>query len=539
MVPDKLAKYIGFVSGRDVSSLQFVTSHDEEVFIGDILVVEDVKRKDRKFLVRVTNVAYGNDNQSQPPEIQASRRLLLARHLESMDEESRERIKKDEDQGGSRLFLVGICEILGYTSEIGFIKPKTIPSHYTRVRKLEKEDLESIKDGFGDLVVGKLRSGEDIIDVPVGIHEDLIVWHIGVFSTTGGGKTNTIKRLIGALLDREGKTAAVAIDPHGEYYSGGGGGRLGLRHHPKAQQYLSYYTTHPQPGDSAQKLQFMTDDISINVARDVYGFSDAQSQAVWNLKSAYKSKNWIKVIADEDADTLKATLNAHDETIRALKAKVQAIMGSSVISNGLEYESGLDPTKPKSCLMSMQADLDAGKVVLISGAGLGDRDERLVSAIVASEVLRRNKLLYNLEAEKFASKPPVMMVLEEAQRVLRKGNALPTYSEITHEGRKFNVGLCCVTQQPKMIDGECLSQLNTLIILGLAGRGDRECLTDTSKQDVSNLAMEIQSLMPGECIITSPRSPFAVPGKIDLYEDYIANYLPLKVSKVTSDRGFF
>jgi hypothetical protein len=32
---------------------------------------------------------------------------------------------------------------------------------------------------------------------------------------------------------------------------------------------------------------------------------------------------------------------------------------------------------------------------------------------------------------------------------------------------------------------------------------------------------EIQMLMPGEAVITSPRTPFALPVMIHLYEDYL------------------
>ena len=44
----------------------------------------------------------------------------------------------------------------------------------------------------------------------------------------------------------------------------------------------------------------------------------------------------------------------------------------------------------------------------------------------------------------------------------------------------------------------------------------------SAKQDVSGLGTEIQMLMPGEAMITSPSAPFALPVKRDLYEDYVA-----------------
>ena len=49
-------------------------------------------------------------------------------------------------------------------------------------------------------------------------------------------------------------------------------------------------------------------------------------------------------------------------------------------------------------------------------------------------------------------------------------------------------------------------------------------LTYSAKQDISGLGTEIQMLMPGEALITSPSAPFALPVNIDLYEDYMKKY---------------
>jgi DNA helicase HerA-like ATPase len=90
---------------------------------------------------------------------------------------------------------------------------------------------------------------------------------------------------------------------------------------------------------------------------------------------------------------------------------------------------------------------------------------------------------------------------------------------VAREGRKFKVGLCAITQQPKLLDGELLSQFNTFFILGLADEKDRNILRGSSKQDISALGPEIQTLMPGECLIANLAAPFAVPAKVDLWAD--------------------
>src|SRR5439155_13639176 len=113
--------------------------------------------------------------------------------------------------------------------------------------------------------------------------------------------------------------------------------------------------------------------------------------------------------------------------------------------------------------------------------------------------------------------------LEEAQRVRPKVKRAEedVAPRVAREGRKFKVGLCAVSQQPKLIDDELLSQFNTFFILGLADEKDRNILRGSSKQDISDLGPEIQTLMPGEAIVTNLEAPFALPAQVFLYEEYL------------------
>ncbi|MCG7841377.1 MAG: hypothetical protein MIO87_05615, partial [Methanomassiliicoccales archaeon] len=145
--------------------------------------------------------------------------------------------------------------------------------------------------------------------------------------------------------------------------------------------------------------------------------------------------------------------------------------------------------------------------------------------------------------EKFERSPPVLIALEEAQRVLSQSKGT-VFSQLAREGRKFKVGLCAVSQQPKLINEEIISQFNTLFILGLADKRDRDILRNSAKQDISMLDNEIQMLMPGEALVASPFTPFAIPCRVHLYEEYLeemnakAGDTSIKVKKDTDDRFF-
>jgi hypothetical protein len=78
-------------------------------------------------------------------------------------------------------------------------------------------------------------------------------------------------------------------------------------------------------------------------------------------------------------------------------------------------------------------------------------------------------------------------------------------------------------------------------VLGLADERDRNILRGSSKQDISDLGPEIQTLMPGEAIVTNLEAPFALPAQVFLYEDYLKSVRgpsPLPARPADAGRGF-
>ena len=79
---------------------------------------------------------------------------------------------------------------LGYVDAKGFHKPKSLPAQFAAVSAPTDADLAFLRERMGDVEVGRLRSGEDTIDLPVGIRGETLPSHVGVFATTGMGKSN-------------------------------------------------------------------------------------------------------------------------------------------------------------------------------------------------------------------------------------------------------------------------------------------------------------------------------------------------------------
>ena len=156
---------------------------------------------------------------------------------------------------------------------------------------------------------------------------------------------------------------------------------------------------------------------------------------------------------------------------------------------------------------------------------MGERSELFVLSVITRMIMEKHRSEargFGIDEKQEASHQ-VLITIEEAQRVLASGgSSTQVFRECAMEGRKFGVGLCVITQQPKNVDAKVLAQINTFVVMGLGDRGDREIIMGSAKQDLSKMEIEIQTLDRGEAIISTIGIPFPVSTRIHRYEDYIA-----------------
>ncbi|HEX9891163.1 MAG TPA: ATP-binding protein, partial [Actinomycetota bacterium] len=396
-----------------------------------------------------------------------------------------------------------------------FRKPKSLPGQFTRVTAPTAEDFAFLRERMGDLRVGLLRSGEDVIDLEVGVRGETLVTHVGVFATTGMGKSNLMKVLAGEILGSQGRYAVLLFDPHGEYLDGGGGIRRGLRDHPWAPDRLKVYTTRAGGGASATELRLALAELTLDDLHTAYDWSRAQEEAIYRLERLYR-EDWLVTVADEaqDLQELAEQTGSSTSTLQVVQRRSRRILELPCISRDASQASLSE---------RIVTELSNGYSVLVDSSGLSDMEEILVASVITRRVLSTYANAYLEDREAFDRLPPTLVALEEAQRVLSraKRSEANVFPRVAREGRKFRVGLCAVSQQPKLIDDELLSQFNTFFILGLADEKDRTILRGSSKQDIKDLGPEIQTLMPGEAIVTNLEAPFALPAKVHLYEEYL------------------
>jgi len=503
---------LGRIIGRNATEIVFRYPYGEDVKIGEILVAED-EENGNLFFLRVVDLQYGQEGSEKWGYRTAGEMMLL-------DEMEQPYTMREKER---RLFKIGICAPLGYISDGKFRKPKAIPSHFSKVRRPDEGDYGFLNRGEWDIEIGKLRSGEREVNVKVGISGNLIPHHIGIFATTGMGKSNLMRVFAASVMGCRGYGLLI-IDPHGEYYDGGEGTK-GLRHHPMAGDALVVYSPHRLSGPH-NTLKISAYEITVNDVQNIFPFTEAQKDALYALSSRF-GKEWLVKLHDMESEELVEQFGRRiqDITFGVLKRRAERIMQSEIVHRD-ENVAVAD---------SIINNLNERKVVLVDTSGLYEYEELLVGVVLARKVLSYNKSVYR-NKEIFGKLPPVLITMEEAQRVLKADSI---FASIAREGRKFKVGLCAITQQPKLIKEELLSQFNTFFILGLADEGDRGIIKSSAKQDISKVEKEIQTLEAGEALITYPGAPFAIPAKIHWYDDYIKNFGGAEKKTVKFDEGFY
>ena len=146
-------EYKGRIFGRSVQDVRFRAYYGEDLFLGELLVGDDPERG-RRYLFRVTDVAYGSESSDDG---WAER---VAGGLMEMDRAGEPTGMRDVER---RLYKVARVTSLGYVDLPGrFHKPKSLPAQFGEVSAPTEEDLEFLRVRMGDVEVGRASCRERV-----------------------------------------------------------------------------------------------------------------------------------------------------------------------------------------------------------------------------------------------------------------------------------------------------------------------------------------------------------------------------------------
>jgi len=502
--------------GTDVLSYRFIVPYNDSVFVGDIFKIMD-NNQNYTFFAKVTGIKHGSSflNLEKDREISGIPTFSAKESWQSVE-----------------AYPLGFFDSSG-----NFNLPRTLPARCSKVVRPTQEDLMFLRKVMGGIEIGTMISGSGVIkDLTVALPERVLVQHMGVFATTGMGKSNFMKVFCASAMKSR-KFGLLIVDPHGEYIGGlrGISGEImqGLYHYEKGRDGLDIFSIRPQRDREQygmKELFIEYDDFRMTDLGLLYELSGYILDIVESLDT-FKGSDIIDFFMNEGMDSLPSASKT-TSGVSFHPAIADIIRGSNpgagrVIEGrvkNLQRTSSRFFRKNGSSITDILKSLYQNKVVLIDIPGLDERSELfLLSAIVRKILYFHEEAANQMGADLWTVEPKqVLITIEEAQRVLGpKAPDTGIFRECAMEGRKFGVGLCVITQQPKNIDQRILAQINTFVVMGLSDKKDRDTIAESAKQDLHHLDTEIQTLGRGDAIISTIGIPFPISTRIHLFENYL------------------
>ena len=336
-------------------------SRQDRVEVGQIFSIKD---QDLTFLARVLNIEHSSNYDGH------------------WDTTMRGTQFYDHDQIFNRV----IAEPLGCAFPDGaFRKARTLPTKFSPVERAEKEEFGFLKIRMGDIEVGYLRNGSRLVEeIPVSLHSLDMDHHMGVFATTGMGKSNFMKVFAASCMRLaargESKFGLLIVDPHGEYLKGKrhpSGSVKGLLHLNRYREGLACFSTNKEnssdPG--VEELAISESDVRPEDIALLYEWSPPQRDALDAISRLLDSNNWLQEIQSPEGLARMVQDGFKDTTIMVLVRRIK---------NELERNKYI---KSRSSLANILARLQKGDVVLVDIPRLNDRSELFLLSVLSRHIL--------------------------------------------------------------------------------------------------------------------------------------------------------
>ncbi|MGD2072445.1 MAG: ATP-binding protein [Candidatus Thorarchaeota archaeon] len=467
--------------------------------------------------------------------------------------------------------------MLGYAEQKDgkwvFRSPRRLPDHLASVYRPIPGKSDEIVDKMldsqisGEIYIGDLQVGEDTLDVQIKLPAKFLPMHVGIFGSTGAGKSNLMMVLIKSIIDsnilvHEDTTgeseyiSAFCIDPHDEFAKGVD--TYGIQNIVESMDSSTrsailgnfyYLTTHLKATPReirryAREIRILWEEIRPRDLFSIMEFTPQMSSFIDAQFSVHR-EHWIDEIlqmTDDPTGTPKGTLRAVQRRLRFLERSPIFVKQGTTILDEIFYamETGRVLVVNTSLMSDMEQFLLTTIVTrtlsdlrraLKSSGNLGDFDRqakmRLPIPFYAS-VATKAKSFYGKGGTSDATEvrdprhlPVIQITVEEAPSILNpelmRGRSV--FKDISRQGRKFNIGLLVVSQQVSVLDNVILSQMNTEINLRLGNEREIKACIENASVNIAGFENEFRVMSRGEALFTGSYRELPIPIRIPLFDD--------------------
>lgn len=151
-----------------------------------------------------------------------------------------------------------------------------------------------------------------------------------------------------------------------------------------------------------------------------------------------------------------------------------------------------------------------GRVNVLNIAELSERQANAGLAYYLQELLQQRKESVwerkgkSTRRKNYKFLAPIFVIIEEAHVFIPKGEHTDTKywaSKVAREGRKFGIGLGVVSQRPRNIDPNVLSQMGSLAIMKIVQDDDQQQIASAAESLSKDLLSQLSSLNIGDAVL--------------------------------------
>ncbi|MGP8068616.1 MAG: ATP-binding protein [Candidatus Bathyarchaeia archaeon] len=389
------------------------------------------------------------------------------------------------------------------------------PRPGSEVMLLDAESAQAYLGSVGDILLGRLVGQPE---VKVALDSKALARHMGLFGTTGSGKSNTLQVL--AEESSQAHRAILIFDVEGEYVK---------MNEPTVDLVptLSEFDEKPQgiadfrayvPASKssvnadARKFGIPMQNLDLDVFSDVLGLN--------SFERFYFSELAAKI--KESAGSMYAY--SLESIMSALRKRVESQMDSTskipqmVAEAHMSLFTKLSVAKRAGVIDSTFERISPEEFCVPGRVSVIDLSE-------SSDILRNICVAHFLN-EVFQYKTrnptttPLTVFVEEIHTFISKGKSskmlatITMLTEMARQGRKRGLSLGIVSQQPALLPGELIELCNTRFIHKLGSLPNLEALRNSTGNVPESLWNSLSSLAKGEALIASPALEHAIITKV-------------------------
>ena len=390
-------------------------------------------------------------------------------------------------------YIRGKVKILGDVND-NLKLPRTPVLPGTEIRLADKDTLNEIFKVKNPIKLGSLVNQSD---VEVNVEANPILSrHLAILAMTGAGKSNTVSVLIDQMLGYD--VPVFVFDMHGEYVGADfPNGEVNVIRPKINPIYMSFH--------EIKKLVNIPSNGYIQERHFRRAFKEAREMV---SDGTAHTNNFLQMIYD---------ILERDSLEEGSDKQIVDVMNK--IDDSMDRYSNIFDNNIGNILTSI-------KIGHANVLDLSQSDESIANVLVSH--IMRNALQMRKNAVHGKYKKtldfPVFFVLEEAHILApnkRDSDSKRWIQRVAREGRKFGLGLCLVSQSPKTVDHDALSQMNNMIILRLVEPEDQRHVQSASESLSQDLINQLPSLNVGEAIVLGLMSRVPTLVKIDQFKGRI------------------